>query len=151
MGKRTPESTSLCRWYFNYILMIILFYFYLSNILNAGSFIVTECSYTLVLLLKYKIWTSPISGNKSWVVTKKNPALKVIFILQILHSALLSPISLKCSQMLLLSVFANFLTFSDALAFKSVSPSLCVAGLYHYTCCLWSVCPPPFFHIMVWS
>ena len=70
MGKRPPASRSLCRWYFHCILMPILLYFYLSNILNAGLFIVTEYSYTLVLLLKYKIWTSPTSGNKSWVVTK---------------------------------------------------------------------------------
>ena len=42
-------------------------------------FIVTEYSYTLVLLLKYKIWTSPTSENKSWVVTKKKPCSEGYF------------------------------------------------------------------------
>ena len=38
--------------------MLILVYFYLSLILIAGLLLVTEYSYTLVLLLvlKYKIW-----------------------------------------------------------------------------------------------
>ena len=36
--------------YFKYILMLILLYFYLSNI-HAGIVLVTEYSYTLVLIL----------------------------------------------------------------------------------------------------
>lgn len=83
-----------------------------------------------------------INGFEAW--TKQSFALhhgkwlkiRQIFILQILHSALLSPGSLKCSLLLLLSIFSYFFTFFLHL---NLAPFLSVeraSGLYHYTFCL---------------
>ena len=50
-------------WYFNYILMLILLYFYLSNILNAGLLLVNDYTVVFLLLLKYKTWVLPSPLN----------------------------------------------------------------------------------------
>lgn len=91
----------------------------------------------------------PLSSNSSctdgWVVLRClcRFVLTDSFILQILHSALQSPISL----LPVFRFFANFLT----VAFKCGSLSLCVPDLYDFTRCRRSVWPPSYFHIKVWS
>lgn len=88
--------------------------------------------------MKTSLWDF---GDVCFVVflqSKKKYHFSQLLILKSLHSAVWSPKSMKCSQMLLLFHFCFFLHFSVV---------LWVPSPYHYTRCS----PPSFIHITVWS